>query len=659
MTDDRVGAHPGAPVAGALAAAKTAIAAALTASGAAVLALPPGSAPVTALHDAARALAGAAERIDALEDSRQSPAEGTPDGPLIHALSLLNATLESTSDGILVVALDGSIAGANEQFRTMWGIPGTLMDARKDDRVMTFVLEQLVDPTGFAARVQDLYDDADAESNDVLEFRDGRTFERYSRPQRVAGVVVGRVWSFRDATPRRRAEREARQAVADLADQADQIKLLAFLDPLTRLANRALFLDRLERVLAENGKRSVSVLLLDLDDFKKVNDILGHQAGDHLLVELGRRLRACVRATATVARLGGDEFVVLLEDCDDPDAVARRVVASLNATTEIHGRNLRPSVSLGLATTDDGSLVASDMMRRADIAMYAAKAAGKNRHLRFRPDMMTAVIVRADVEEGLRHAVAREEIIVHFQPIVAASEGEMTQVEALVRWNRPTRLVPPLDFIPAAESIGMINEIGLDVLAQACRTLRAWLEESALRSVAVNVSGVQLREKTFARNILKVVADSGVRPEQLVLEVTESVFLVPGRQVTDQLALLRERGIRVAIDDFGTGYSSLGRLQDLPVDSLKVDGTFVELIKTGTENLPILSSMIHMAHNLGLHVTAEGVETEAQAARLLDLGCDALQGYLFSRPQTAADLPAAGAHSKDAMRRLQSEHSLN
>ena len=649
MTDYPFLLDRGPQLASAVGAARAAVVQALEATdAAAALALPSGSAPVDALKAAALALSEAIESVGALEANQPHT-----DAQLRDALSLLSATLESTADGILVVTMDGRIAGVNERFTRMWGIPDGPLTSGDDDQVMSFVLDQLVDPAGFAQKVRDLYDDPDAESNDTLDFHDGRTFERYSRPQRVAQRVVGRVWSFRDATPQRRAEEQARQAIAELAEQSEQLKLLAFRDPLTNLGNRALFLDRLEHALHARDRASVSVLLLDLDDFKKVNDILGHQAGDELLVALAQRLNACVRPHDTVARLGGDEFVVLLHGDRDAEAVAGRIVASLSEPIDIHGRSLNPSASLGLSSVDDGPLLGSELMRRADIAMYAAKAEGKNRHLRFRPDMMTDLIVRADVEEGLRHAVDRNEIIVHFQPILAAAEGAMTQVEALVRWQRPTGLVPPLDFIPAAESIGMINEIGQEVLAQACLALRTWLEECDLHSVAVNVSGVQLREKHFAERILAVVAGSGVRPEQLVLEVTESVFLYPGPEVADQLALLRSHGIRVAIDDFGTGYSSLGRLQELPVDSLKVDRTFVDLIKTGTENLPILSSMIDMAHNLGLHVTAEGVETEAQAARLLAMGCDALQGYLFSRPQTAADLPAAGDRSTDAMRRLQ------
>ena len=574
------------------------------------------------------------------------------------ALSLLSATLESTADGILVVTDTGKIRAFNERFRSMWGISAQLMASQDDDKILSFVLDKLVDPTGFVAKVQELYHDPDAESTDILEFRDGRTFERYSRPQRVAQVVVGRVWSFRDATPRRRAEDQAREALAELAERAEQLKVLAFRDQLTGLANRVLLHDRLDHALAASKPSNVCLLLLDLDNFKEVNDVLGHQAGDQLLIEVGKRLRECVRASDTVARVGGDEFIILLEGDRDSDAVARRVVVSLNMPIHIDGKELRPSASVGLSSIDDGLVLGSELMRHADIAMYAAKTAGKNRFVRFRPEMMTALLARANMKESLRHAVDGHEIIVHFQPILAAKEGSMTQVEALVRWQGPDELVAPLDFIPVAESTGLINDIGHEVLAQSCRQLRAWLGESELNSVAVNVSGVQLLEVDFAQRVIDEIARNEVRAQQVVLEVTESVFLSPSWRIIDQLTLLRGRGIRVAVDDFGTGYSSLARLQDLPIDALKVDMTFVESIRTVTESLPILSSIIDMAHNLGLHVTAEGVETDTQAARLLDLGCDALQGFLFAKPQAVEDLPRAEELSIETMRRIRSVRGL-
>ena len=609
---------------------------------------------------------GTASMIAAVRDTSHRPES---DDSLREAMSLLTATLESTADGILVVSSEGEIAGVNNQFLTMWGIPRELLATRDDESVMAFVLDQLLDPAQFVEKVVALYADPTAESHDVLDFRDGRTIERYSRPQKVAGEVVGRVWSFRDVTAAKVAQDRIARAMADLAEQSAQLTALAFRDGLTGLSNRQLFNDRLADALAGPRGTAVDVLLLDLDDFKEVNDILGHHAGDQMLIEVGRRLRTCVRPDDVVARLGGDEFVVLLVGSQEPEAVAARIVDSLRVPVWIDGTMLRPSLSLGLASIgqacgdgdrgdgdgDDtgradgaeareasvAAVDASELLRRADVAMYAAKTAGKNRYMRFRPEMMKALVDRNDLEAGLRLAVDNGQIAVHYQPIVSAGRGTVTKVEALARWVRDGVLVPPQQFIPAAERSGLIVEIGTEVLLRGCTELKPWLLEDPSRSLAVNVSGVQLQHGDFAELVLAVTKSCGVDPHQLVLEVTESVFFEDDCHVIQQLISLRKAGVRVALDDFGTGFSSLGRLQGLPVDTLKIDQSFVAMIRTGTEQLPILNAMVGMAHGLGLTVTAEGVETAAQAGYLMNLDCDALQGFLFSGPQPeTALLPA-------------------
>lgn len=581
---------------------------------------------------------GSASMIAAVRDTSHRPEN---DDSLREAMSLLSATLESTADGILVVSSDGEIAGVNNQFVTMWGIPREMLATGEDEAVMAFVLDQLRDPAQFVEKVEALYADPAAESHDILEFRDGRTFERYSRPQKVADQVVGRVWSFRDVTAAKVAQDRITRAMADLAAQSAQLKALAFRDGLTGLSNRQLFNDRLASALADQHGGAVDVLLLDLDDFKEVNDILGHHAGDQMLIEVGRRLRACVRPSDIVARLGGDEFVVLLLDSLEPEAVAARIVDSLRVPVWIDGTMLRPSLSLGLASIGESKVDASELLRRADVAMYAAKTAGKNRYMRFKPEMMKALVDRNDLEAGLRRAVDSGQIAVHYQPIVSAGSGTVTKVEALARWVRDGALVPPKHFIPAAERSGLIVEIGTEVLLRGCTELKPWLDEDSTRSLAVNVSGVQLQHGDFAELVMAVTESCGVDPRQLILEVTESVFFEDDCHVIQQLMTLRAAGARVALDDFGTGFSSLGRLQGLPVDTLKIDQSFVSMINTGTEQLPILNAMIGMAHGLGLTVTAEGVETAAQARYLMSLHCDSLQGFLFSGPQPEATLQPA------------------
>ncbi|MGO4236566.1 putative bifunctional diguanylate cyclase/phosphodiesterase [Pseudarthrobacter sp. YAF2] len=571
---------------------------------------------------------------------------------LREAMSLLTATLESTADGILVMGTDGKVAGFNEQFLTMWGIPPEFMEADSDEPAVRLVMRQVSNPAAFTARLNEVQGDPSGESHDVVELLDGRTFERYSRPQRVGEKIVGRVWSFRDATPRRRAQEQAHQALKDLAEQAEKLRAMAFQDPLTGLANRAVFNEALTNSLAEPRLKTVDVLLLDLDDFKEVNDILGHQAGDDMLVEVARRLRGCAPMADVVARLGGDEFVVLLTACPDPEEIAACIVRCLHVPVTIGGTALRPSLSLGLASLGQDSVGPSELLRHADIAMYAAKAAGKNRFLRFHPDMMEALVQRTHMESGLQLAVPRGEITVDFQPIVSHRMGQVVQLEALARWDRGGERVPPSIFIPLAERTGLINEIGAEVMASGMVQLARWLSEDPSRSLAVNVSGVQLQEADFAETVLKLAEASGVAPYQLVLEVTESVFFDADRGLIDQLGTLRNAGARVALDDFGTGYSSLGRLQELPVDTVKIDKTFVSMVRTGNERLPILSSMINMAHSLGLTVTAEGIETAAQADYLTALECDSLQGYLFSLPEPGDRLIPALRHAEEALNAL-------
>ncbi|MCU1577101.1 MAG: diguanylate cyclase [Leifsonia sp.] len=430
------------------------------------------------------------------------------------------------------------------------------------------------------------------------------------------------------------------------------LERLAFRDSLTGLGNRAFFDRELEDALEGPTTGPIHVLLLDLDDYEEVNDILGRQAGDALVIGASRRLLDRVAPNDTVARLGSDEFAVLLTGDMDADDVAARIVRALSAPFRLEGKEFQPSVSLGLATTGDQQLPASDLLRRAGIAIYVAKAAGKSRFVRFRPDMMSELVARNELESGLRYAVERREIVVHYQPIVSVEAGGATQVEALVRWRHAESLIPPLDFIAAAETSGLINAIGREILTLTCAQLHDWLAGDNLRSVAVNISAVQLREPNFARDVLHILASAGVDPSQLILEVTESAFPDPALRVIDQLSQLRSHGIRVSLDDFGTGYSSLGRLQELPVDIIKVDRSFVDGIRTGGETLPILNSVVELAHNLGLHVTAEGVETAAQALHLRRLGCDSMQGFYFGRPAAAEFLADVEWHATDAYQKL-------
>jgi diguanylate cyclase (GGDEF)-like protein/PAS domain S-box-containing protein len=439
------------------------------------------------------------------------------------------------------------------------------------------------------------------------------------KPVRLFGTVI-------DKTAAKMAEQRDRQQSLDLARLASH-------DSLTGLANRGLLQDRLEHALARRGQVA-SVMVLDLDDFKAVNDAAGHAGGDRFLVEVASRLLTCVRGADTVARLSGDEFAVIVED-GTPLIVAERILAAFSVPVVVGGRQVTPSASIGIATSD--SLTSSnELLMQADVAMYAAKAAGKGRMATFDAAMGNALRMRADLHDALRDAVCSGEIVVHYQPIFDVRTQSLSRVEALVRWQRPEGLLAPIEFLPLAEDTGLIVGIGQEVLRQTCEQMRGWLNEDASRSVSVNVSALQLAETNYAERVLSTLAAADVEPSQFSLEVTETLFLDPTPGLISRLDTLRSFGIRVSIDDFGTGYSSLGRLHTLPIDSIKIDKSFVDLIQEGDEALPIITSIVVMAHALGLDATAEGVETPHQAARLTALGCDYLQGYHFGRPVPAA-----------------------
>lgn len=438
------------------------------------------------------------------------------------------------------------------------------------------------------------------------------------------------------AARRRRTPAGFTAVPAAFAGHDDQVRAGVLRDPLTSLPNGTLFNERLAAALRRPDP--VDVLLLNVDDFKTLNGMLGRSSADELLVEVASRLRNCVRPHDTAARLGGDEFGVLLTECLNADAVAKRIAESLFEPLRAGGSLIRPGVSMGLASRTSQTLDGAELLRQADAAMTAAKTGGKNAWLRFRPEMLSAAATKADGQAGLRQAVELGQISVHYQPVVSPGLGAVVQFEAFARWERHGRVVPPNQFLPVAEQSGLIREIGDEVMRRACAEIRPWLAGDAAYSVAVNVSGLQFQNRDFATEVLAIVASTGVDPRQLMLELTESVFFESDSDLLRQLRELREAGVRIAMDDFGTGYASLGRLKELPLDKVKIDRSFVAMIKTGQEQLPFFDTMIKAAHSLGLKVTAEGIETPAQARYLVDRGCDSLQGYLFARPAPASGL---------------------
>lgn len=446
----------------------------------------------------------------------------------------------------------------------------------------------------------------------------------------VEGEVTNYVATITDITERKAAESE--------------IEYLAFYDQLTRLPNRRLLLDRLQQALAASARSGAegALLFIDLDNFKDLNDTLGHEKGDLLLKLVAERLNLCVRDGDTVARLGGDEFVMMIEGLSSvPEEAAaqskkigEKVLTALNQPYPLADREHHSTPSIGVTLFSDQKDSIEELMKRADLAMYKAKQAGRNTLCFFDPHMQAAVVARTAMEADMRVGLRDGQFLLYYQPQVN-HHVELTGVEALLRWQHPERgLVSPVEFIPVAEASGLILPLGQWVLETACRQLVSWSRgvETARLTVSVNVSARQFHHPAFVDRVLSVIEETGANPERLKLELTESLLLSDVDDVIDKMTALKDRGVGFSLDDFGTGYSSLAYLKRLPLDQLKIDQSFVSDIVTNGNDAAITSAIVALAHNLGLSVIAEGVETEAQCEHLARQGCHAYQGYLFGRP---------------------------
>jgi diguanylate cyclase (GGDEF)-like protein len=480
----------------------------------------------------------------------------------------------------------------------------------------------------------------------VVEAGDGHATAAMAAPVHEQGEIVGAL-VVRSLEARRtytRAEQDMLHTLAEhaslaLTDARTVGTMLhqALHDSLTGLPNRALFLDRLAHALERGGVAGrVGVLFCDLDRFKTVNDSLGHAAGDELLVAVASRLSGCLRAGDTAARLGGDEFAVLIEDVRserEAVAVAERLIEALNPPFEIRGREVFVSASVGVVV---GSGRGEELLRNADVAMYRAKAEGKGRCALFEPSMRAEVLDRIELEADLQRAVARNELVVHYQPVVSLADGSLAAFEALVRWRHPTRgLLAPLSFIPLAEETELIIDIGRWVLEESCAQAQRWGT-----SVSVNLSGKQLGQSDLVEVVARALARSGLAPERLWLEITETVLMHDTEATIERLRALKALGVRLAVDDFGTGYSSLRYLRRFPIDLLKMAKPFVDGLNASPEGTALAKTILELGHSLGLRTVAEGIEGAAELAQLRRLGCELGQGFLFAEPLSADDAGA-------------------
>lgn len=469
---------------------------------------------------------------------------------------------------------------------------------------------------------------SDSQVRVVRNQREVKRDEKTGKPVRIFGTT-------QDITERKALE--------------EQLIHQAFHDPLTGLPNRALFMDRLEHALARTARREteVAVLFMDLDNFKVINDSLGHKCGDQLLMEVAGRLEGHLRAEDTVARLGGDEFTILLEEADLKVAslVAKQIAEALRPPIILEGQEVVVTTSIGIALSAPGCARPDELVRDADVAMYRAKKEGKARYILFNQSMNSEALERLNLENDLRRAIEREEFRVHYQPKVDVATGKCLGVEALVRWLHPTRgLLAPEKFIPVAEETGLIVPLGLYVLKAACLQMRQWHEQypsDPPLTVSVNLSARQFQQTDLVDEAAEALRAAGLDPGALELEITESVVMENAQSAIATLRALKALGLRLSIDDFGTGYSSLAYLKSFPVDTLKIDRSFVEGLEEDAEDSAITSGMVSLAHTLGLEVVAEGVGNAKQLAKLKEMGCNLAQGYHFFKPLPPSEVTSA------------------
>ena len=420
----------------------------------------------------------------------------------------------------------------------------------------------------------------------------------------------------------------------------------AFHDGLTRLRNRAYFMNQLQMALDNETAKAdhvCAILFLDLDRFKIVNDSLGHVHGDALLCDVAQRLKRCVRPQDTLARIGGDEFAILIDSTSGLATaveIAERILVAMRTPIQLSHQSVFPSVSIGISQSLSSDTSSEDLLRNADIAMYAAKRAGHGDYAIFDPFMHETAVARLALQTELRLAVQQGDFHLAYQPIFNPTTNEVSSFEALLRWEHPRLgLITPTDFIPVAEEIGLIREIDRYVMIEACRQLKRWhvLQGCATLRISVNTSAAEFVDPAFLDDLAAILATCGLPPECLELEITEGIFLHPSPQIASIIASIRQSGVRIALDDFGTGFSSLSYISRYPIDTIKIDKSFIDEICTRRTTYAIVDLIMGLGKALGLNIIAEGVETDEQAAKLTAIGCTAIQGYLYSKPLSAVD----------------------
>jgi len=554
---------------------------------------------------------------------------------------LLSQIIARSPTLISVVAADtGKVLLANPQHSKMSGVSENYAQIKTANQLFPpFVKDRFSKPWLNAAL------DGDAEIWDLsVKHKDGQVY-LYEIEHLVVTAKNGKdryvVTVGIDVT----ASRQQREH--ELLEQKSQLNYLSFHDPLTGLANRSLFYDRVNKSLsrAKRGNTSLAMLLIDLDRFKKLNDNIGHEAGDKYLKYVAQCLTYTLRDTDTVARLGGDEFAVVLENishAQDIETITNKVLEQLGAPVEIHGQEVTCTASIGVSLFPKDGESIDQLLKFADIAMSKAKKQGKNRAQFYLKAMTDNAVNYLLLENDLRKAIENNDLCLFYQPQIDLASGRINGLEALVRWQHPDRgIISPGEFIPLAEETGLISDLGNWVLRDACQTFQRWILQGVqFRKVAVNLSPRQFRREHFEETVVQILADTQLPPKHLELEITESSAMENAAETVEVLNCLAKMGLSIAIDDFGTGYSSLAYLKRFPISKLKIDRSFINDIDSDEADAAIAKSIIDLAHNMGMDVIAEGVERASQSRWLIDRGCDQVQGFYYSKPLSEKDLLA-------------------
>lgn len=545
--------------------------------------------------------------------------------------ALLDSIVNTAADGIVVVTIGGIIEFANPALCRMLGCDPSELDGVP-------IEDLLQSNTQTAAFWESLFCSSESEQTAPL------SLQTHARSRDGTMIPVEIHASRMLLNGSRRATVVVRD-ISERLDSQEQMWRLAHFDELSGLPNRLLFRQLLEQALIDAGrsKKPLAVLLIDLDRFKLINDTLGHDTGDEVLRQVTARLRQCLSETDIISRFGGDEFAALIRDIDGADAAraaAKRVLAAVDQPYRLNGEEYHLSASIGISTFPGDSVDATALLRNAELAMYRAKDQGKNNFQFHSPQMNARSFEYVVLERFLRRAIEQDEFLIHYQPQVEVASGRLTGAEALLRWNHPGMgMMQPDKFIPLAEETGLIVPIGRIVMMRACIAARRW-QECGIPGfrVAVNLSPRQFAQSELVADVRHILEDTGLAPEYLELEITESMVMENPERAAAILHELRAVGVKLAIDDFGTGYSSLGYLKRFPVNTLKIDRSFIKDVPADADDVAITHAVIAMGHSLRLLTVAEGVETKAQAEFLATNGCDLMQGYLISRPLPMEDM---------------------